>query len=81
MDSFAGSVKPKPTLRFISFDRSNEGREGKLTRTIPTQMQNMFTRVKTNFFDDENHVPQFIYSQKMPGRPKLNQLAKRAPYN
>jgi hypothetical protein len=34
--------------------------------------------VRRIFLGDENHRPLFMNSQKVPGRLKLNQLAKRA---
>lgn len=36
-----------------------------------------FTKVRRIFLGEENQRPLFIYSQNIPLRPKVNQLAKR----
>lgn len=37
-----------------------------------------FRTVRNIFLREENHTPRFMYSQKIPGSPNVNQLAKSA---
>jgi hypothetical protein len=49
-----------------------------LTTTNPIHTDDTLTTVKKIFLRDKNHIPLFIYSQKTPGRPKVNQLRNSA---
>ena len=52
-----------------------------LTIIIPRQIHNVLNRVKRIFLGDENQRSLFIYNQKAPGSPKLNQLANKAVWS
>ena len=69
-----GRTKP------ISILQADKGGSQKHTRTIPMQIQKIFTTVKAIFRGEENQSPLFIHSQNIPGNPKENQLAKRDTY-
>lgn len=47
----------------------------------PIQIQITLTIVRRIFLGEENHSPLFMYNQKAPGRPKLNQLANNAVFS
>lgn len=80
MNSLARAVQTKSTLNIVN-EIKVTGHWYKLialTIITPMQIHNVLNSVKRIFLGDENQRFLFIYNQKAPGRPKLNQLANKA---
>lgn len=82
MDSFAGRVKTKTTLiqSVLCVSVEQQINRFKHTMMIPMQIHIVLTKTRRIFLGEENQSPLLRYSQKIPGRPKLNQLANNAVY-
>lgn len=78
MNSLARTIQTKTTLSSLAIIATRKKKRH--TITIPMHTQTTLIKVKSIFLGEENHNPLFIYSQKAPGSPKLNQLAKSAVF-
>lgn len=79
MNSLARTIQTKTTLNSLAMMITTR-KEERHTIIIPIHVQVRLTKVKRIFLGEENHNPLFIYNQNIPGRPKLNQLAKSAVF-
>lgn len=77
MDSLPGRIQPEGALLFVR-TRVTVGEVELQTMRDPIRIQKMLRMVKAVFLQDANHNSLFMKSQKAPGTPKLNQLAKSA---
>lgn len=79
VNSFSRSIQTKSTLKRVRNPR-RAAKENRFTKIIPTQIQPALRIARQIFLPEDDHKPLFIYSQNMPGIPKVNQLAKTATY-